>query len=141
MKKILLFSSGMATQALIAEALLKTHINQQQNIVLYSCGHEHPMQEIDNAKSMLCANKVDTHNINLKTHEELFEQEFDLIFILFNYLTERAIMPLCKGSMFYVGYQGKMRELDSLYKDVEHKIIGRIKSIIMREFDLPQGNV
>jgi len=141
MKKILLFSSGVATRALIAEALLKTQINQDKNILLYSCGIEYHTQGIDNAKLMLCANKVDIKNINLKTHEELIEQEFDLIFILFNYLTEKAIMPLCKGSMFYVGFQGKMGELDTLYKDVEHKIIGRIKSIIIKEFDLPQGNL
>ena len=141
MKKILLFSSGVTARALIAEALLKIQIKEDQNIVLYSCGTEHHTQGIDNAKLMLCANKIDTHNINLRIHEELFEQEFDLIFILFNYLTEKVTIPLCKGSMFYVGFQGKMEGLDALYKDVEHKIIGRIKSLIMKEFDLPQGNV
>lgn len=140
MKKILLFSSGASTRALIAEALLKIQIKQEKNILLYSCGLEHHAQGIDNAKLMLDANQIDIHNINLKTQEELFEQEFDLIFILFNYLTEKATMPLCKGSMFYVGFQGKMEELDSLYKDVEHKVVGKIKSIIMKEFDLAREN-
>ena len=140
MKKILLFSSGAATRALIAEALLKMQIKQEKNILLYSSGLEHHAQGIDNAKLMLDANQIDIHNINLKTQEELFEQEFDLIFILFNYLTEKATMSLCKGSMFYVGFQGKMEELDSLYKDVEHKVVGKIKSIIMKEFDLTREN-
>ena len=140
MKKVLLFSSGASTRALIAEALLKIQIKQEKNILLYSSGLEHHAQGIDNAKLMLDANQIDIHNINLKTQEELFEQEFDLIFILFNYLTEKATMPLCKGSMFYVGFQGKMEELDSLYKDVEHKVVGKIKSIIMKEFDLTREN-
>ena len=84
MKKILLFSSGASTRALIAEALLKIQIKQEKNILLYSCGLEYHAQGIDNAKLMLDANQIDIHNINLKTQEELFEQEFDLIFILFN---------------------------------------------------------
>ncbi len=141
MKKILLFSSGVATLALVAEALLKTQIKQEKNILFYSSGIEHHQQEIDNAKLMLCTNKIDIQNINLKTHEELFEQEFDLIFILFNCLREKAnisLWPLCRGSMFYVGFQGKTGKLDILYKDVEQKIIGRIKSVIMKEFDLQQ---
>ena len=138
MKKILLFSSGKICRAVMAETLLRQAMGEDANITFYSSGTVYDELGIDTTLTMLTAKKNDATQLNIKLHDEIVDQEFDLVFLLFNFLTEKATLPLCKGSMYYMGYQGEIDDLEHTYKHVEHKVVHKIKSLLVREFDLPQ---
>lgn len=137
MKKILLFSSGKICRAIMAETLLKKEMDPSSPFTFYSSGTLYDELSIDNTLTMLTARKNDASNPNIKLHDEIIDEKFDLVFLLFNILTEKASLPQCKGSMYYIGYQGEMDDLEHTYKHIEHKVVHKIKSLLMREFDLP----
>jgi len=136
MKKILLFSSGKICRAIIAETLLKKELNQFSNFDFYSSGTLYDELGIEETLTLLTAQKNEATRPNIKLHDEILDQKFDLIFLLFNFLTEKATLPSCKGSMYYMGYQGKIDDLEYTYKNIEHKVVHKIKSLLIREFDL-----
>lgn len=138
MKKILLFSSGKICRAIIAETLLKQAIGEHAPFTFYSSGTMYDELGVENALTLLNARKNTTNTLNMKLHDEILDQEFDLIFLLFNFLTEKATLPMCKGSMYYMGYRGEIDDLEHTYKHVEHKVVHKIQSLLVREFDLPQ---
>lgn len=136
MKKILLYSSGTICRAIMAETLLKKAMSAYAHITFYSGG---VFQDSLGTKSTLDILKNEKNIFatpNIQSQDEIYEQKFDLVFLLFNLLTEKAMPPLCKGNMYYIGYQGEVEDLDYTFKYIQYKVNQKIKPLIMKDLGL-----
>jgi hypothetical protein len=83
---------------------------------------------------LLKENHHRTNGLNYKLHDEIYEQEFDLTFIVVNFLTEGTYEYLPNKEIYYIGYRGIDSDQNHMYHYVKQTMLPAIKKIILREF-------
>ncbi|MBP6325433.1 MAG: hypothetical protein KA328_05620 [Sulfurospirillum sp.] len=134
MNRILIFSSGSVCRSVMIESLLKTELESFTNLALYSSGMHYDMLDIQNTILLLKENHHRTNGLNYKLHDEIYEQEFDLTFIVVNFLTEGTYEYLPNKEIYYIGYRGIDSDQNHMYHYVKQTMLPAIKKIILREF-------
>lgn len=134
MNRILIFSSGSVCRSVMIESLLRSELESFTNIALYSSGIHYDILDIQNAILLLKENHHRTNGLNYKSHDEIYEQEFDLTFIVVNFLTEGTYEYLPNKEIYYIGYRGTDSDQKHMYHYVKQTMLSVIKKIILREF-------